>query len=521
MSQMETLGILDEIEVLVSDKLQVVSYKWLSRNFLVSSNAAKRLLQEFVNTRGSGFEAVYTLSGWLKNNPSSYHIRLVSGPKLEEAKQEFNGNCSVQVYSVQACIPKDPAALWNAEFVQAEELFKQSFTIDNCLRDNRFCGIRNSFVKHNVDGPAASITAPQPKSAEIPVPLNSNSGCQNISAPPSKPTKVQQSPKVGPESPNLVNSVKGERIGTGVHDLATKQTVDEEKVHLLPAGKKKGQGDKISSGNGGSLTNLWGRASAKSKLSSAQADNDTHIPNPTVSAEAQISACEEHEIGSSEDEAQGVNFKRTSNGDNSRKRMVVLDYSDDEYEDAVNLASPELPKGQSSATLVLEKPHFNKQAEDKSVINVEKSTKETSNQLLRDDFSIGKSIESKTSSLEKIQSNFTFCDVKKDMAADAAPNSPKRRKVLKTRIDERGREVTEVVWEGEETETNAVESQDSKKKAENNAVTNAVNNRAPPIKKSPAAGNGAPSNPGSKGGNKKGGIKDPKQGNILSFFKRV
>lgn len=54
-----------------------------------------------------------------------------------EAKQEFDGHCSVQVYSVQACIPKDPAALWNAEFVQAEELFKQPFAVNNCLRDNR------------------------------------------------------------------------------------------------------------------------------------------------------------------------------------------------------------------------------------------------------------------------------------------------------------------------------------------------------------------------------------------------
>lgn len=54
-----------------------------------------------------------------------------------EAQQEFDGNCSVQVYSVQASIPKDPAALWNAEFVQAEELFKQP-SLDNCLRDNRY-----------------------------------------------------------------------------------------------------------------------------------------------------------------------------------------------------------------------------------------------------------------------------------------------------------------------------------------------------------------------------------------------
>lgn len=54
-----------------------------------------------------------------------------------EAREEFDGKCSVQVYSVQACIPKDPAALWNAEFVQAEELFSQDATTENCLRDNR------------------------------------------------------------------------------------------------------------------------------------------------------------------------------------------------------------------------------------------------------------------------------------------------------------------------------------------------------------------------------------------------
>lgn len=55
-----------------------------------------------------------------------------------EAKEDFADNCSVQVYSVQSCIPKDPVALWNAEFVQAEELFKQSAALDNCLRDNRY-----------------------------------------------------------------------------------------------------------------------------------------------------------------------------------------------------------------------------------------------------------------------------------------------------------------------------------------------------------------------------------------------
>lgn len=62
---------------------------------------------------------------------------LLSSDFHAEAKLEFDGSCSVQVYSVQASIPNDPAALWNAEYVQAEELFKQR-SLDNCLRDNRY-----------------------------------------------------------------------------------------------------------------------------------------------------------------------------------------------------------------------------------------------------------------------------------------------------------------------------------------------------------------------------------------------
>lgn len=106
---------------------------------------------------------LYSLSGWLKNNPSVYHTKLVLSSKLSgqynhglifavviwdihvqfffsfyaEAKEEFGDNYSVQVYSVQACIPKDPAVLWNAEFIQAEELFKEPPNVVNCLRDNR------------------------------------------------------------------------------------------------------------------------------------------------------------------------------------------------------------------------------------------------------------------------------------------------------------------------------------------------------------------------------------------------
>ncbi|KAL5064474.1 hypothetical protein RYX36_026211 [Vicia faba] len=96
MSQTETLSLIHEIESLFSDQLQVVSYKWFSRSYLISSDESKRLLQEFVQKHEGGLEVVYALSGWLKSTHPSYHIRLVAEPKLAEAQQEFDGHCSVQ-----------------------------------------------------------------------------------------------------------------------------------------------------------------------------------------------------------------------------------------------------------------------------------------------------------------------------------------------------------------------------------------------------------------------------------------
>ncbi|PPS18701.1 hypothetical protein GOBAR_AA01867 [Gossypium barbadense] len=464
MSQIETLGILEEIQALVSDKLQVVSYKWLSRNFLVSSNVAKRLLAEFVEKHGSGLEVVYSLSGWLKNSPSNYHIQLVTGPKLSEAKQVYDGNCRVHVYSVQACIPKDLAALWNTEFIQAEELFKQPTSVDNCLRDNReigvivssryiFCGISNSFVKRNVDGTPAKVATAQPNSVGI--------------------------------------------SGLSMHNSAQSNAPQQNKVQ--------------------------------------QSSSKVAQKPPIVIKDAQVSSCEAVEHENSDIDAQEVNFGRASNSEGNRKRRVVFDLSDeDEYEDAVNLASPDPPKRksfldskQNSKTSVPERPDVDKPDKDEVTVKEERTANREPNRSLGEETSLGsKSKNGKNSSSVKLESQLPEIDLKKDKVTDASSNSPKRRKVLKTRIDDRGREVTEVVWEGEETEVKKVES-DVQKKASGatNATTNTVtntNSRPAVAKRSPAVGTTAPSNPGGKTGNKKAGnAKDPKQGNILSFFKKV
>ncbi|KAI4323039.1 hypothetical protein L6164_022677 [Bauhinia variegata] len=504
MAEVETLGLIEEIESLVSDKLQVVSYKWLSRNYMLSSNAAKRLLQEFVKKHESGLEVIYTLSGWLKSSPPNYHIKLVTGPKLAEAQKEYDGNCSVQVYSLQASIPKDPAELWNVEFIQAEELFKQPFSVDNCLRDNRFCGVSNSSVRRIVDGTSVITASIQTKAAVGLRQTISTIVHQHSELPQPRQNKASASiSKAGAQSPNMAKDVNSENDSSRdrvVHDQACKPPADKKVVLQSPTGKKKVQADKNSSASGGSLANLWDRASVKSKPSSSPlAENSNTVSS---SAEAQICAREAEEGGSSDDDCQNVNLRRSSNGDRTRKRRVVFDFSDeDEYEDAINLSSPDVPS----------KDLAQDQQNNKSKVKEERTSDEEANQPWSEDLSvISKCTSTRKSSTEKSESHAPEIHVnKKDNSNNAAPGSPKRRKVLKTRIDERGREVTEVVWEGVETEA---------KKADNTATTNTVN-RAPAPQK-PGKTNFA-SDPASKGGKKAWNTKDPKQGNILSFFKRV
>lgn len=544
MADIETLGIVDEIQALVSDKLQVVSYKWLSRNFLVSSNSAKRLLQEFVEKHGSGLEVVYSLSGWLKDSPSTYHIRLVSSANLAEAKKEFLDDCSVQVYSVQACIPKDPVALWNSEFVQAEELFRQSLSVDNCLLDNRFCGVSNPFITRNGGGTIPSTnTVPQVKSEASGL-RNSNSTAQV------KPElkKVQlPSPSASVPSSHVVDA-KSESCGTSGPGEGSKFVADKHKVAQLPPAKKAVQSEKTSSKNGGALANMWGRVPTKPKVEIVSAATSDATPNPVGNA-AQICTPEGVEDRISDDDDQQVSIRRTSNGEGNRKRRVIFDFSDeeDEFKDAVNLASPDPPKQksilgskQTPSTPELEMREVKKVKEAGSKSH-EQETKEAGSKSNEQETFSKKSHEQETFSKrsheqerkplptsEPKSSKFHSSEIisehaspkntaVKDEVTNAAPTSPKRRKVMKTRIDERGREVTEVVWEGEDTEIKA--DSNTMKKADNNPV-NSTGDRAPMAKKSPALGSTAHTNQASKAGNKKTGNKDPKQGNILSFFKK-
>ncbi|KAL3733912.1 hypothetical protein ACJRO7_023289 [Eucalyptus globulus] len=105
---------------------------------------------------------LYSLACYILN---VYSLKFPLLDVYAEAREEFDGECSVKVYSVQTCIPMDPAALWNAEFLQAEQLFSHDATTENCLRDNRILSI---CVHAGVLDQASKLSADKEKVTNLP-----------------------------------------------------------------------------------------------------------------------------------------------------------------------------------------------------------------------------------------------------------------------------------------------------------------------------------------------------------------
>lgn len=516
MLPVEALEIIGQIQVLVIDKLQVVSYKWLSRNFSVSSNQAKRLLQEFVDKHDSNVEVLYSLSGWLKDNPGIYCIRLASRPKLEEIMKEFDGNCSVEVYSIQSCLPKDLAVIWNAEFVQAEELFNQPSTAENCLRNNRFSGISNCFVKRAVNGQSAAVSSTSQLKANLGiVQTKASIVMKDESLQPQQGKGGQFGVKEGLNSSNTVGSV--DKADQNVGEYTKKSHPVKETNNPLQAKTKGVPNEKTSSAPGGSLATLWDRASVKSKPSSIVSHSTSNIANAACTADAQIHAEEASDAMSSDDEGYGVFRKRESNGSGTRKRQYIINYSDeeDEGDNVVSLASPIPPNEKlfSDSLQCTENLSMKKEIGNTNKLKEETLVNEQENNEKSYELSSEKSGIAKGSFL-KAENNFNN-DLVSTNGKDNASLASKRKKVVKTRIDERGREVTEVVWE---------ESVCGKDADKDTATKDAGNRPSPAMREQTTGSNAPPNNTGIKGGPKKPGKvggKDTKQGKISSFFKKI
>ncbi|BBN08429.1 DNA polymerase delta subunit 3 [Marchantia polymorpha subsp. ruderalis] len=548
MEESPSSQVLFEIEGLILDALQVISYKWLSRKFSIPSNMAKRLLERFVSqNKQLDLEVVYAVSGWTKQEPQCYSVQLVPKSKLEDVKASLKENPSVHVYSVQRCLPKDPAQLWSADFVQAVELFNQPQDVNNSLRDNRFSAVSCTLVQRSLLRKTSGSTSSQ---QQIPVaaakPISTPRGpVQNAAQPShiSRSTTADRKPvksEIPPVPPISALSHHAKDVIADIKPVKTEipsvQSVSPQHdakdtalgkngskiVVLPPAGKRKAMASvPLGGANGGSsISNLWGKAASKPSATSHSKELEPPV-EVAGDAEARIQAMEADGFSDEDvDPYVSTRVKRTA----GRRRMIVEDDdsgnegAEEDEEMIVRLGTPDSP--QDVKPLLWNGHDRSMVPKDQiSEVNAKSSTLEmkVSSNLVQDKNGLASNIQPAMKDKVVQKSNVVEQDVPGFRAGI------KRKKVMKTRIDEKGREVTEVVWvtEGEDTASadekpplvTAKPSAPTNKESDTKASTERT--RALP-KPQPAP----PKAPASKGGKSATKATGKQQGSIMSFFKK-
>lgn len=276
------------------------------------------------------------------------------------------------------------------------------------------------------------------------------------------------------KSSNTVGSV--DKADQNVGEYAKKSHPAKKTTNPFQAKRKGVLNEITSSGPGGSLATLWGRASVKSKPSSMVPHSTSNVANAgcksklsqiffvffdfnlitivifyfsndlwleylSDDADAQIHAEEASDVMSSDDEGYGVSYKREPNDFGTRKRQYIINYSDEEDEDnVVSLASPNPPNEKSfsdslpsTKSLCVEKEKANNDKLKAETLVNEQENNEKNYGLSSDKSGMAEV------SLLKAENN-SHNELSKTNERDNASMAPKRKKLVKTRIDERGRE---------------------------------------------------------------------------------
>eukprot|EP00850_Spirogloea_muscicola_P001036 SM000004S14906 [mRNA] locus=s4:178844:181182:- [translate_table: standard] len=419
--------LLAELERLVHDELRVVSYKWLSRAFSLPSDIAKQVLYKFAESHKGRVEATYLVAGWTKEAPKSHALQLTSSGKLEECKAAMAEVTSVHVYSVQQALPKDAAALWSAEFIQAEELFNKARRVDNCLWDNRFSGVASSEAR-----PAHAADTAAARSAQA-----------NPASDVTKPAPAMQA-----------------ELGEKPLPVALQQPTD---VTPEANGRKRPQG--TMNGGGASLASLWGKQLPSRPAAAADADTLAGQPGDAQEHDHPRRALQPVNSDRAFDSDVGV---LSGKSPVSAKVLISSACSDPAADEGGHMAEPAVSSQDNvSPPDVLHE------------VNVQASG----------------------------QNEAKVAD---------APGTFKRRKVLRTVMDERGREVTRMVWEGVDGEECPISPKSSPPEPLRGPPSLKPSQDAPaakPLAKPAAAGKVTP-----KGATKSG--KAAPKGNIMNFFKK-
>lgn len=270
--------ILKDIESLVTEELQVVSFKWLCRHYDIPAATAKQLLFNFVEQNNSQVNATYLLAGWSKQDDSRHIVQLVGQKALQSKRTCLKTETSLHVYSVQPSQPKDPAELWNTDSLQAKQLFEALLNqqASNCLSDNRHSAIRCSEVTWD---PAQSTAKPKPKDAPAPPPTAGGKAAAMRSAVDKIVSgKALQERTGGAASVAVDDDADAAKAGASAVEApsttANAHAADAAQAKPLSGAAKRtalAAGSKHGSGNSG-LAAMWSKAPNKKEAAPSKAD---------------------------------------------------------------------------------------------------------------------------------------------------------------------------------------------------------------------------------------------------------
>jgi len=312
MSPKTTDEILESLEIAVGEKLQVMTYKAVCREYGVRANTAKQLLFEFAEKHRSRVSAVYCLSGLTKGAASKEVVRLVAAGSLASSREELAVVHGIHVFSVQPRIPKDPAEITESDKSAAEESMQSLLSGTGgggWLADNRFSHVKAPFVSRSAAAPAGDPS--------------SHGAAGAAAAAAAVEAEKPRRPQTGPPAAATVKAEPAQ----GNPQAEAK---DAPKAAAKPADAPAAGGAKRRSPKGksakGSLGALWNRVPPKKEGPSGSdpALAEAAAPVPPAASKDEESEDEEEE----EDPIQVLNA-----ANRSRRRCIVEDDDDEEEEE--------------------------------------------------------------------------------------------------------------------------------------------------------------------------------------------
>ena len=157
---------LRQMEAAVVEERQIVSFKWVAREFEVNARKARSLLEDLAKGKLSDkLRRIHLVCGWTKAPKRSHVVQLVPEEKLAETEEALERVTSRSIYSVQPCALKDPGALWSAEYTQVDALFSEPADCANSLRDNRMSDVTCKEVRREAVSQVGTGPTPKGKAA--------------------------------------------------------------------------------------------------------------------------------------------------------------------------------------------------------------------------------------------------------------------------------------------------------------------------------------------------------------------